>query len=151
MSARPTTERSFAKDLGARIVNLKSKDVGGALRNFAQLEGIRHVVLGRSAHSRDVILWRGSVINRFLSKSARRNRSGPSNGKPSRRKTGQRFAAFTESINLENEFEYTFAWRRGNKTRLLNIQVQLSTKFLETIVLRTTHLIRHFKRNPRSR
>jgi len=60
MSARPTTERSFAKDLGARIVNLKSKDVGGALRNFAQLEGIRNVVLGRSAHSRDDILsWLG--------------------------------------------------------------------------------------------
>jgi two-component system sensor histidine kinase KdpD len=45
---------------------LKDKNVADALIEFAQREGISHVVFGQSARSRLDILLRGSVINRFL-------------------------------------------------------------------------------------
>jgi len=44
----------------------KSNKVADALIEFAQREGITHVVFGQSARSRWDILLRGSVLNRFL-------------------------------------------------------------------------------------
>jgi two-component system sensor histidine kinase KdpD len=56
----------MARELGARVVNLKGKSVSETLIDFAQQENISHVVFGQSARSRFDILLRGSVINRFL-------------------------------------------------------------------------------------
>jgi two-component system, OmpR family, sensor histidine kinase KdpD len=56
----------LARDLGAKLVVLKDKNVSNALIQFAKQEGISHVVFGQSARSRMDILLRGSVINRFL-------------------------------------------------------------------------------------
>jgi two-component system, OmpR family, sensor histidine kinase KdpD len=56
----------FAEDLGARVIKLKGRHVADALIEFAQREGITHVVFGQSARSRWDILLHGSVINRFL-------------------------------------------------------------------------------------
>ena len=56
----------LARDLGAQVMVLKDKNVSDALIEFAQREGISHVVFGQSARSRLDILLRGSVINRFL-------------------------------------------------------------------------------------
>jgi two-component system sensor histidine kinase KdpD len=57
----------MARDLGAKVVNLTDRNVSDALIRFAQQESISHVVFGQSARSRWDILWRGSVLNRFLS------------------------------------------------------------------------------------
>jgi two-component system, OmpR family, sensor histidine kinase KdpD len=57
----------MARDLGAQIVSLTDRNVSDALIRFAQQENISHVVFGQSARSRWDILWRGSVLNRFLS------------------------------------------------------------------------------------
>jgi two-component system sensor histidine kinase KdpD len=57
----------MARDLGAQVVNLTEKNVSDALIHFAQQESISHVVFGQSARSRFDILFRGSVLNRFLS------------------------------------------------------------------------------------
>jgi two-component system sensor histidine kinase KdpD len=57
---------SLAKELGAKIVKLKGRNVADALIDFARREGITHVVFGQSARSRWDILFRGSVLNRFL-------------------------------------------------------------------------------------
>ncbi len=56
-----------ARELGAKVVVLKSKKVSNALIDFANQENLAHVVFGQSARSRFDILLRGSVINRFLS------------------------------------------------------------------------------------
>ncbi|MEP7273624.1 MAG: histidine kinase [Acidobacteriota bacterium] len=56
----------FAEGLGARFVRLKSSHVADALIEFAGREGITVVIFGQSARSRWDILFRGSVINRFL-------------------------------------------------------------------------------------
>ena len=56
----------FAEELGAKVVKLKSRRVADALIDFARREGITHVVFGQTARSRWDILWRGSIINRFL-------------------------------------------------------------------------------------
>ena len=56
----------MARELGAEVVVLKDKHVADALIEYAQQEGISHVVFGQSARSRLDILLRGSVINRFL-------------------------------------------------------------------------------------
>lgn len=56
----------LAEDLGARVVKLKGRHVADTLIEFAQHEGITHVVFGQSARSRWDILLHGSVINRFL-------------------------------------------------------------------------------------
>ncbi|HEY0546851.1 MAG TPA: universal stress protein [Pyrinomonadaceae bacterium] len=56
----------FGEELGAKIVKLKARRVADALIDFARREGITHVVFGQSSRSRWDILWRGSVINRFL-------------------------------------------------------------------------------------
>jgi two-component system, OmpR family, sensor histidine kinase KdpD len=57
----------MARDLGAQVVNLTDRNVSDALIRYAQQENISHVVFGQSARSRWDILWRGSVLNRFLS------------------------------------------------------------------------------------
>jgi len=57
----------MARDLGAKVVSLTDRNVSDALIRFAQQENISHVVFGQSARSRWDILWRGSVLNRFLS------------------------------------------------------------------------------------
>ena len=56
----------FAEELGARIVNLKSRRVADALIDFARREGITQVVFGQTSRSRWDILLHGSIINRFL-------------------------------------------------------------------------------------
>lgn len=56
----------MASDLGAKVVKLKGRRVADALIDFAQREGITHVVFGQSSRSRLDILLHGSVINRFL-------------------------------------------------------------------------------------
>jgi two-component system, OmpR family, sensor histidine kinase KdpD len=56
----------LAKELGAKVVKLKSRNVADALIDFARREGITHVVFGQSSRSRWDILLHGSVINRFL-------------------------------------------------------------------------------------
>jgi two-component system sensor histidine kinase KdpD len=58
---------NFAEELGACVVKLRSRRVADALMEFARREGITHVIFGQSARSRWDILFRGSVINRFLS------------------------------------------------------------------------------------
>src|ERR1035437_1175120 len=57
----------MARDLGAKVVNLTDRNVSDALIRFAQQENISHLVFGQSARSRWDILFRGSVLNRFLS------------------------------------------------------------------------------------
>jgi two-component system sensor histidine kinase KdpD len=59
--------QKMARDLGAKVVMLTDRNVSDALIRFAQQENISHVVFGQSARSRWDILWRGSVLNRFLS------------------------------------------------------------------------------------
>jgi len=56
----------LARELGARVVKLKSRRVADALIDFARREGITHVVFGQTSRSRWDILLHGSVINRFL-------------------------------------------------------------------------------------
>ena len=56
----------FAEGLGAQFVKLKNSRVADALIDFARREGVTHVIFGQSARSRWDILFRGSVINRFL-------------------------------------------------------------------------------------
>lgn len=56
----------FAKQLGARVVKLKGRNIADALIDFARREGITHVIFGQTARSRWDILWHGSIINRFL-------------------------------------------------------------------------------------
>ncbi len=59
----------LAEELGAKVVKLKGRHVADALIEFAQREGIIHVVFGQSARSRWDILLHGSVINRFLNEA----------------------------------------------------------------------------------
>jgi len=56
----------MARDLGARVVLLKDKNVADALIEFARKENISHVVFGQSARTRWDILLHGSIVNRFL-------------------------------------------------------------------------------------
>jgi two-component system sensor histidine kinase KdpD len=56
----------FAEELSAKVVKLKARRVADALINFAQREGITHVVFGQTSRSRWDILLHGSIINRFL-------------------------------------------------------------------------------------
>lgn len=57
---------SFARQLGAKVVQLKSEKVADALLQFARENEITHVIFGQSARSRWQIFWQGSIINRFL-------------------------------------------------------------------------------------
>lgn len=56
----------FAGELGAKVIKLKARRVADALIDFAQREGITHVIFGQTARSRWDILLHGSIINRFL-------------------------------------------------------------------------------------
>ena len=56
----------FAETLGAAVVKLKSANVTDALLQFARENEITHVIFGQSARSRWRIIWKGSIINRFL-------------------------------------------------------------------------------------
>lgn len=57
----------FAEELGAQVVRLKARKVADALIEFAQREGVTHVIFGQTARSRWEVLFRGSIVNRFLS------------------------------------------------------------------------------------
>jgi len=56
----------FARTLGAKVVKLKSNEVADVLLKYARENGITHVIFGQSARSRWEIIWKGSIINRFL-------------------------------------------------------------------------------------
>ncbi len=56
----------FAKQLGAKLVQLKGSRVADALVEFAKREGITHVIFGQSARSRWNLLMHGSIVDRFL-------------------------------------------------------------------------------------
>ena len=58
---------TFARELGAKVVKLKSSNVADALLTFARENEVTHVIFGQSARSRWQIFWKGSIINRFLS------------------------------------------------------------------------------------
>jgi two-component system sensor histidine kinase KdpD len=57
---------SLAERLGATVVRVKADKAADGLIAFARREGITHVTFGQSQRSRWEILWRGSVIDRFL-------------------------------------------------------------------------------------
>lgn len=56
----------FAETLGAKVIKLKSNNVADTLLTFARENAITHVIFGQSARSRWEIMWKGSIINRFL-------------------------------------------------------------------------------------
>jgi two-component system sensor histidine kinase KdpD len=56
----------LAENLGAIVIKLTGKNVADELLRFAREHEITHVIFGQSARSRWQIIWRGSVINRFL-------------------------------------------------------------------------------------
>lgn len=56
----------FAETIGAKVVRLQGKNVADELLRFARENEITHVIFGQSARSRWEIIWKGSVINRFL-------------------------------------------------------------------------------------
>ncbi len=56
----------FARQLGAKVVKLKGSNVADALVDFAKREAITHVIFGQSARSRWSLLFRGSIVDRFL-------------------------------------------------------------------------------------
>ncbi|MGB7068370.1 MAG: universal stress protein [Pyrinomonadaceae bacterium] len=56
----------LASILGANVVKLKGANVADELLRFAREHEITHVIFGQSARSRWEIIWKGSVINRFL-------------------------------------------------------------------------------------
>lgn len=56
----------LAANLGANVVQLKGTNVADELLEFAREHEITHVIFGQSARSRWQIIWRGSIINRFL-------------------------------------------------------------------------------------
>lgn len=56
----------LARELGAKVVKLRARNVADALIEFARREGITHVVFGQTSRSRWDVLLHGSIINRFL-------------------------------------------------------------------------------------
>ena len=66
----------LAESLGATVVRVKAERPSDGLVAFAQREGVTHVIFGQSARSRWEVLWRGSTLDRFLERSARRGRAG---------------------------------------------------------------------------
>jgi two-component system sensor histidine kinase KdpD len=65
---REALERNIAlaEELGATVVRVKAERPADGLIAFAQREGISHVIFGQSARSRWEILFKGSILNRFL-------------------------------------------------------------------------------------
>lgn len=64
--ARLEEYKRMARELGAQVITLSGKSTADLLIEFAQKENVSHVVFGQSARSRFEILFRGSIINRFL-------------------------------------------------------------------------------------
>jgi len=56
----------LAESLSAHVIKLKGTNVADQLLQFANKNEITHVIFGQSARSRWEILFKGSVINRFL-------------------------------------------------------------------------------------
>jgi two-component system sensor histidine kinase KdpD len=56
----------LAESLGATVVRAKADKPADGLIAFAKREGITHVIFGQTARSRFEILFRGSILNRFL-------------------------------------------------------------------------------------
>ena len=56
----------LAKTLGAKVAEVDANDVAAALLKYARDNAVTHVIFGQSARSRWQILWKGSIINRFL-------------------------------------------------------------------------------------
>ncbi len=56
----------LAESLGAEVIKLKGSDVADELLKFANENEITHVIFGQSARSRWEIIFKGSIINRFL-------------------------------------------------------------------------------------
>lgn len=56
----------LAERLGAKVIKLKGRNVADELLKFARENEITHVIFGQSARSRWEIIWKGSIINRFL-------------------------------------------------------------------------------------
>jgi two-component system sensor histidine kinase KdpD len=56
----------LAESLGAIVVRLKGSSITDELLRFARKNEITHVIFGQSARTRWQILWKGSIINRFL-------------------------------------------------------------------------------------
>ncbi|MER3430815.1 MAG: histidine kinase [Blastocatellia bacterium] len=56
----------LAETLGAVVVKLKGKNVADELLKFARENEITLVIFGQSARTRWEIMWKGSIINRFL-------------------------------------------------------------------------------------
>ncbi len=56
----------FAEKNGAKVVKLRGTNVADELLKFARENQITHVIFGQSARTRWEILWKGSIINRFL-------------------------------------------------------------------------------------
>jgi two-component system sensor histidine kinase KdpD len=56
----------LANTLGANVVKLKGANVADELLKFAKGNEITHVIFGQSARSKWEIMWKGSIINRFL-------------------------------------------------------------------------------------
>jgi two-component system, OmpR family, sensor histidine kinase KdpD len=56
----------LAQALGAQIIHLQAENVPDALIEFARREAVTHVIFGQTARSRWEVLWRGSILNRFL-------------------------------------------------------------------------------------
>lgn len=56
----------LAESLGAEVVKLEGTDVADELLRFACENEITHVIFGQSARSRWEIIFKGSIINRFL-------------------------------------------------------------------------------------
>jgi len=66
-NAQQLTENiQLAVKMGATVVKVKAKRPADGLIEFAQREGITHVIFGQSARTRWDILIHGSVLNRFL-------------------------------------------------------------------------------------
>ncbi len=56
----------LAESLGATVVRVRAERPADGLVAFAQREGVTHVIFGQTARSRLEMLWRGSVLDRFL-------------------------------------------------------------------------------------
>ncbi len=57
----------LAESLGATVVRVKAQRPAEGLVAFAQREGITHVIFGQSARTRWEQIWRGSILDHFLS------------------------------------------------------------------------------------
>ncbi len=57
---------TLAEALGATVVRVRADRPSDGLVAFAKREGITHVIFGQTARSRWDLLWKGSILNRFL-------------------------------------------------------------------------------------